>query len=65
MKLLKLLKVFRKTKKDYQAPGMDWDADEQKEDVEKESAVSKKLSEMTTRRVVGLVLTIMLILPFF
>eukprot|EP00913_Durusdinium_trenchii_P022638 g21261.t1 len=33
--------------------------------MQKESAVSKKLSEMTTRRVVMLVLVIMLSLPFF
>lgn len=39
--------------------------DDDAQEVEKESAVSKKLSEMTTRRVIMLVLLIMLALPFF
>jgi class 3 adenylate cyclase len=65
MRLLRLFKAFKKTSTHYQAPGEDWESIGQSEEVEKESAVSKKLSEMTTRRVIGLVLTIMLILPLF
>lgn len=67
MRLIRLVKVFKKNKTEYQqveSPGDDWDDDEYRA-VEKESAVSKKLSEMTTRRVIMLVLSIMLTLPFF
>mmetsp|Transcript_156891 Transcript_156891/g.273078 ORF Transcript_156891/g.273078 Transcript_156891/m.273078 type:complete len:942 (+) Transcript_156891:140-2965(+) len=66
MRLIRLYKAFKKSKASYQAPGENWeedDYDDQK--VERESDVSKKLSEMTTRRVIILVLTIMLGLPFF
>lgn len=65
LRLIKMLKVFKKDDKNqYQYPGDDWDDDEDDSKVQ-ESAVSKKLSEMTTRRVIILVLTIMLSLPFF
>lgn len=73
IRLLRLYKTFttKKKKATYQAPGDNWDDMDYihqrsaAEEMGKESAVSKKLSEMTTRRVIGLVLTIMLILPFF
>mmetsp|Transcript_99190 Transcript_99190/g.175907 ORF Transcript_99190/g.175907 Transcript_99190/m.175907 type:complete len:968 (+) Transcript_99190:131-3034(+) len=65
LRLMKMLKVFKKDDKNqYQYPGDDWDDDDEDSKVQ-ESAVSKKLSEMTTRRVIILVLTIMLSLPFF
>mmetsp|Transcript_76970 Transcript_76970/g.120298 ORF Transcript_76970/g.120298 Transcript_76970/m.120298 type:complete len:963 (+) Transcript_76970:85-2973(+) len=68
LRLMKMLKVF--SKKDasnqyHNYPGDDWDEDDDEEHNVQESAVSKKLSEMTTRRVIILVLTIMLSLPFF
>lgn len=64
MRLIRLIKVFKKEKGlQVESPGDDWDDDDRS--VEKESAVSKKLSEMTTRRVIMLVLSIMLTLPFF
>mmetsp|Transcript_91581 Transcript_91581/g.144750 ORF Transcript_91581/g.144750 Transcript_91581/m.144750 type:complete len:956 (-) Transcript_91581:109-2976(-) len=67
MRLIRLLKVFKKSRPThYEAPGEDWfEHDSADDGVEKESAVSKKLSEMTTRRVIVLVLIIMLALPFF
>lgn len=66
MRLIRLYKTFKKSKVSYQAPGDNWDEDDYDDQkVEKESDVSKKLSEMTTRRVIILVLTIMLGLPFF
>jgi len=46
------------------APGVEWEDDDD-DGPRQESAVSKKLSEMTTRRVTMLVLVIMLSLPFF
>jgi class 3 adenylate cyclase len=65
LRLIKMLKVFREKKKEVQSfPGEDWDEEEEDSNVQ-ESAVSKKLSEMTTRRVIVLVLTIMLALPAF
>jgi class 3 adenylate cyclase len=70
MRLIRLVKLFRKKtgdndlKKQVSAPGDDWD-DEDIQIHVNESAVSKKLSEMTTRRVIMLVLSILLILPFF
>merc|ERR1719326_914600 len=65
LRLIKMLKVFKKEDKNklYDFPGEDMDEDEDSN--VQESAVSKKLSEMTTRRVIILVLTIMLILPVF
>lgn len=65
LRLIKMLKVLKKDDKNqFQSyPGEDWDDDEDSN--VQESAVSKKLSEMTTRRVIILVLTIMLSLPFF
>lgn len=66
MRLIRLFKAFKKSKVRYQAPGEELDLDEYDDQkVERESDVSKKLSEMTTRRVIMLVLTIMLALPFF
>jgi len=68
MRLIRLIKLYKKSGGglQYQTyPGDDWDDDDEDQAVEKESAVSKKLSEMTTRRVIMLVLTIMLTLPFF
>lgn len=69
MRLIRLLRPFRGSGGTYykQAmPGEDWDVGVHSDaQVEKESAVSKKLSEMTTRRVVMIVLTIMLCLPLF
>lgn len=67
LRLIKMIKVFKKDDKDkYQNyPGEDWDGDEEEESNVQESAVSKKLSEMTTRRVIVLVLIIMLTLPIF
>ncbi|CAE8602744.1 unnamed protein product, partial [Polarella glacialis] len=73
VRLLRLVKIYNLGKRNgYQKdgkesedaqPGMDWEEDDT--DLEKESAVSKKLQEMTTRRVIILVLVIMLSLPFF
>lgn len=50
-----------------QNPGDDWDnlVDDDESPQQKESAVSKKLSEMTTRRVIVLVLTMLFSLPWF
>merc|ERR1719162_442716 len=62
-----MMKVFKKedSKEGYDSyPGEDPDEEEEDSKVQ-ESAVSKKLSEMTTRRVIILVLTIMLSLPLF
>eukprot|EP00446_Apocalathium_sp_SHHI-4_P031791 CAMPEP_0177246774 /NCGR_PEP_ID=MMETSP0367-20130122/51196_1 /TAXON_ID=447022 ORGANISM="Scrippsiella hangoei-like, Strain SHHI-4" /NCGR_SAMPLE_ID=MMETSP0367 /ASSEMBLY_ACC=CAM_ASM_000362 /LENGTH=948 /DNA_ID=CAMNT_0018698831 /DNA_START=55 /DNA_END=2901 /DNA_ORIENTATION=- len=69
VRLVRLLKIAKKStaykgEGDGAAPGLDVDDDDPHE-IEKESAVSKKLSEMTTRRVIVLVLVIMLALPFF
>lgn len=72
MRLIRLVKVLKK-RSDKQAdvlreaaPGISqiWDDDDMAVN-RNESAVSKKLSEMTTRRVVILVLSILLMLPFF
>lgn len=66
MRLIRLLRAFRSSAPYQARPGEDWDADKSwDQQVEKESVVSKKLSEMTTRRVIMLVLAIMLVLPFF
>jgi len=71
MRLIRLVKLFKKKgdeKPKYDSPlpgaGDEWDDDDVQVPVN-ESAVSKKLSEMTTRRVIMLVLSILLILPFF
>lgn len=66
LRLVKMLKVLKKDDKNrYNSfPGEDWDDDDEEHQVQ-ESAVSKKLSEMTTRRVIVLVLLIMLFLPVF
>jgi class 3 adenylate cyclase len=67
LRLIKMLKVFKKDNhahlKSY--PGDDMFDDDEDDANIQESAVSKKLSEMTTRRVIILVLTIMLSLPLF
>lgn len=65
MRLLRLFKSFKKETSHYHSPGEHLGFTDEVDEVEKESAVSKKLSEMTTRRVILLVLSIMLILPFF
>jgi hypothetical protein len=71
VRLIRLIKFVRCLNRDLeperqQLPGEDWDFDEETEMAKnKESAVSKKLSEMTTRRVVILVLVIMLGIPCF
>lgn len=70
IRLVRLMRVFRTYKKGaYQhgdeTAGPGFEVDDDAQEVEKESAVSKKLSEMTTRRVIMLVLLIMLALPFF
>mmetsp|Transcript_24063 Transcript_24063/g.74800 ORF Transcript_24063/g.74800 Transcript_24063/m.74800 type:complete len:943 (-) Transcript_24063:56-2884(-) len=69
IRLVRLLRLVRNYRKDALAesrPGFEWgEGGEEDQDVAKESAVSKKLSEMTTRRVIMLVLVIMLLLPFF
>lgn len=71
IRLIKFVKCFDAEKpqdapgKSPRAPGQDLDFDDDDEDMDKESAVSKKLSEMTTRRVVILVLVIMLGIPCF
>eukprot|EP00971_Amphidinium_carterae_P128483 2545194-Amphidinium_carterae.1 len=67
IRLIKMLKCLNKKKQStsYEVhPGEDWDEDHWDNNVQ-ESAVSKKLSEMTTRRVIMLVLAIMICLPFF
>jgi class 3 adenylate cyclase len=66
LRLIKMLKVFRKDTNQIQnIPGEDDYDDDDEEAQIQESAVSKKLSEMTTRRVIVLVLAIMLFLPVF
>jgi len=67
VRLMRFVKTYRKGSHDSNygiGPGFDAE-DDLSGGVEKESAVSKKLSEMTTHRVVMLVLLIMLCLPFF
>jgi len=66
IRLIKLIKFYKKKETNNGAKaGYDWGDDEEKDmDLANESAVSKKLSEMTTRRVILLVLGIMLALPF-
>jgi len=65
VRLVRLLKSHKKGK--YQEslpPGMqDWE--EEDADPQEESNVSKKLSEMTTKRVIMLVILLMLSIPFF
>jgi len=70
IRLVRLMKLVRiKSRAQYQEGGpkehADWEDDGEEHDLDKESAVSKKLSEMTTRRVIMLVLIIMLALPLF
>eukprot|EP00929_Paragymnodinium_shiwhaense_P045534 TRINITY_DN2325_c0_g2_i1.p1 TRINITY_DN2325_c0_g2~~TRINITY_DN2325_c0_g2_i1.p1 ORF type:complete len:1031 (+),score=275.50 TRINITY_DN2325_c0_g2_i1:205-3297(+) len=74
VRLIRLIKVMSWVGKDYNSPSNNvqeaspgdasWENDED-DRIQKESAVSKKLSEMTTRRVIVLVLIIMLVLPMF
>jgi len=66
VRLIRFLKVFRKPprREEQSMPG-DYVEDDEDLNLSEESAVSKKLSEMTTRRVVVLVLVIMLSLPCF
>eukprot|EP00928_Gymnodinium_smaydae_P070653 TRINITY_DN5444_c0_g3_i2.p1 TRINITY_DN5444_c0_g3~~TRINITY_DN5444_c0_g3_i2.p1 ORF type:complete len:1022 (-),score=169.14 TRINITY_DN5444_c0_g3_i2:113-3178(-) len=65
IRLLKLIRMVRFTKKtDHKMdPGLDWDDDE--EQAGAESAISKKLTDKTTRGTIMLVVLIMLGLPFF
>eukprot|EP00418_Pyrodinium_bahamense_P043284 CAMPEP_0179199838 /NCGR_PEP_ID=MMETSP0796-20121207/99431_1 /TAXON_ID=73915 /ORGANISM="Pyrodinium bahamense, Strain pbaha01" /LENGTH=919 /DNA_ID=CAMNT_0020904351 /DNA_START=1 /DNA_END=2760 /DNA_ORIENTATION=- len=69
VRLLRLVKLYRRSayvSEGHLHPGYDWgEEEEEDQNLEKESAVSKKLSEMTTRRVIMLVLVIMLSLPVF
>mmetsp|Transcript_6755 Transcript_6755/g.10816 ORF Transcript_6755/g.10816 Transcript_6755/m.10816 type:complete len:397 (+) Transcript_6755:62-1252(+) len=70
MRLIRLFKIFRNpksmmTQEFWIEPGGDFEDDDVVQNADQESAVSKKLSEMTTRRVIMLVLSIMLTLPFF
>lgn len=69
MRLIRLIRLMKVGRGNYDQkagpePGesADWEEDD---GLDKESAVSKKLSEMTTRRVIMLVLVIMIVLPFF
>eukprot|EP00931_Biecheleriopsis_adriatica_P055292 TRINITY_DN32647_c0_g1_i2.p1 TRINITY_DN32647_c0_g1~~TRINITY_DN32647_c0_g1_i2.p1 ORF type:complete len:991 (-),score=185.92 TRINITY_DN32647_c0_g1_i2:95-2998(-) len=74
VRLIRLVKFYNKSNNSHKyaadannteaGPGMDWE-EEEEDHLHEESAVSKKLSEMTTRRVITLVLVIMLSLPFF
>jgi len=64
MRLIRLVKLYRKGSEKPQI-GFGMDDDDDEESNVSESAVSRKLSEMTTRRVIMLVLVIMLSLPFF
>lgn len=77
VRILKLYKAYyeakqarkRRAMKDQQRPGEEvfWDefdgGDVTLESLRRESRVGKKLSDLTTRRVIGLVLTMMLVLP--
>eukprot|EP00927_Polykrikos_kofoidii_P039002 TRINITY_DN33446_c0_g1_i1.p1 TRINITY_DN33446_c0_g1~~TRINITY_DN33446_c0_g1_i1.p1 ORF type:complete len:1000 (+),score=129.26 TRINITY_DN33446_c0_g1_i1:88-3000(+) len=72
VRLLRFIRIFKKQHRaEYEnkdtdaAPGDEYDTPEDDQSNEKESVVSKKLSEMTTRRVIMLVLIIMFLLPFF
>jgi len=72
MRLIRLIKLFKKPKPGSDQPDMgpgpgdDWEDEEDGMEANvSESAVSKKLSEMTTRRVIMLVLSILLALPCF
>mmetsp|Transcript_87085 Transcript_87085/g.244264 ORF Transcript_87085/g.244264 Transcript_87085/m.244264 type:complete len:1122 (+) Transcript_87085:112-3477(+) len=67
VRLVRLLKMCGKKNDREAAPGYDIDNydDDEEEGPAGESAVSKKLSEMTTRRVIMLVLMIILGVPFF
>lgn len=66
LRLIKMLKVFQKKDNSMNYPGDDFEDDDEENDSNiQESAVSKKLSEMTTRRVIVLVLVIILMLPIF
>jgi len=71
MRLIRLFKLLKKAKPNAHqdmGPGSSdgWDDDEEETGENgDESAVSKKLSEMTTRRVIMLVLSILLALPCF
>lgn len=74
IRLLKLMKVFsdfnRKRRRKQRHNMEEWDSDDEAEEAEamaksmRESQVGKKLSELTTRRIVVLVLTMMLCIPF-
>jgi len=70
VRLVRLVKIYKRKSaylKEGEGihPGDYFDDDDDDQHLEVESAVSKKLSEMTTRRVILLVLIIMLALPFF
>lgn len=72
IRLIRIVKLYKRAievqedKKYDIHPGQDWGHDDE-DDIGsgKESAVSKKLSEMTTRRVILLVLTMLFVLPWF
>lgn len=67
IRLIKHIKCYKKgnyQEKKTEAPGEDWE-EEDEAGADNESAVSKKLSELTTRKVILLVLIIMIALPFF
>jgi len=69
LRLVRLLKIFRRggAEKKYKEvrPSEHWQSDEEVAADVNESAVSKKLSDMTTRRVTLLVLSIMIWRPLF
>eukprot|EP00927_Polykrikos_kofoidii_P071073 TRINITY_DN67406_c0_g1_i1.p1 TRINITY_DN67406_c0_g1~~TRINITY_DN67406_c0_g1_i1.p1 ORF type:complete len:1008 (+),score=163.09 TRINITY_DN67406_c0_g1_i1:421-3024(+) len=65
VRLIRLVKLYKKSEPGLAHPGYDWADDDEVSSNVPESAVSKRLSEMTTRRVIMLVLAIMIILPFF
>jgi len=65
IRLVRIIKLYKKSEPGLAHPGYSWDEDDDDEPGVSESAVSKKLSDMTTRRVIMLVLMIMLSLPLF
>eukprot|EP00927_Polykrikos_kofoidii_P036304 TRINITY_DN30633_c0_g1_i2.p1 TRINITY_DN30633_c0_g1~~TRINITY_DN30633_c0_g1_i2.p1 ORF type:complete len:799 (+),score=97.09 TRINITY_DN30633_c0_g1_i2:517-2913(+) len=67
VRLLRVVKLYKKTEPGLSHPGYDWEdsLDDSEDHVLKESAVSKKLSDLTTRKVILMVLCILICMPFF